>query len=37
MIAWKELPAEVPSEVESALIAAFRVGYGVRPFANLVK
>lgn len=36
-IAWKELPVEVPSEEESALIAAFRNSYGERPFANLVK
>ncbi len=37
VIAWKELPVDVPSEVESALIAAFRNSYGVRPFANLAK
>ena len=37
LIAWKELPDGVPSDVETELIAGFRHLHGVRPFANLAK
>lgn len=37
LVAWKELPEELPGEVESKLIACFRQQHGARPFANLRK
>ena len=34
LIAWKETPGEVPKDVETTMIAAFRSAYGKPPFAN---
>lgn len=34
LVAWKETPAEVPVDAETALIADFRAAFGKPPYAN---
>lgn len=34
LVGWKETPGEIPKEVETAMIRAFRSAWGKPPFAN---
>jgi hypothetical protein len=34
LVAWRETPGQVPKDVETAMIDAFRKAYGKPPFAN---